>query len=161
MPFWCACRLRPRQENLALHCLSLSGFQTYYPKLRDRRIRFGRAVEHRPPLFPGYAFVLIQLQWHAARWVPGVIGLVMAGSQPAKIADEVIEEVRQREVNGLIELPKRSLRRGAQVKILQGPFRDHLAIFADMKPKQRIEVLLQFLGSAYRVELPASDVEAV
>jgi transcription antitermination factor NusG len=73
----------------------------------------------------------------------------------------VIEEVRRREVNGLIELPKLPLRRGAQVRILQGPFRDRLAIFADMKPRQRVEVLLQLLGSAHRVELPADAVEVV
>jgi transcription antitermination factor NusG len=161
MAYWAACRIRLRQENLALHCLGLIGFETYYPRLRDRRVRFGRTIENRPALFPGYAFVLIQLQWHAAQWAPGTIGLIMDGARPARVADDVIEEVRQREVGGLIELPRRSLRRGAQVRILQGPFRDHLAIFADMKPKQRVEVLLQLLGSAHRVELPAGDIEAV
>jgi transcription antitermination factor NusG len=161
MPFWCACRLRPRQENLALHCLGLIGFETYYPRIRDRQRRFGRMIESRTPLFPGYCFLLLQLQWHAARWAPGTIGLIMDGTRPAKVADEVIEEIRRREVDGLIELPMLPLRRGVRVKILRGPFSGHLAIFADMRPRQRCEVLLQLLGAAHRMSLPASDVEAV
>jgi transcription antitermination factor NusG len=62
-----------------LHCLALAGYQTYYPRLRDRRIRHGRRVELRPALFPGYAFIAVELQWHAARWTAGVINLIMDG----------------------------------------------------------------------------------
>jgi hypothetical protein len=105
MPYWCACRLQPYREALALHCLGLNGYETYYPRLRDRRTRFGRTVENRPALFPGYAFVLIQLQWHTARWAPGTLGLIMDGIQPAKVPDPVIEEIRSRERDGLIDYP--------------------------------------------------------
>ena len=161
MSYWCACRLQVHREALALHCLGLNGYETYYPRLRDRRIRFGRTIENRPPLFPCYAFVLIELQWHAARWTPGIFGLIMDGAGPAKVPDGVIAEVRLREVNGLIELPEPPLRRGARVRILRGPFTGHLAIFADMKPRQRVEILLQLLGGEQRVTLAKKDIEVV
>src|SRR5215472_2664109 len=162
MSYWSACRLEPHRENLALHCLSLAGYETYYPRLRDRRIRHGRKVELRPALFPGYCFVLIQLQWHAARWAPGTLGLIMDGIQPAKVPDPVIEEIRSRERDGLIDLPKPPpLRRDARVRILRGPFTGHLAIFADMRPRQRVEILLQLLGGEQRVTLAKKDIEAV
>jgi hypothetical protein len=70
-PFWCAARLMPRREALAVHCLALAGFNIYLPRLRERRVVRGRRVEVSPPLFPAYCFVLIALQWHAARWCPG------------------------------------------------------------------------------------------
>jgi len=159
--YWCACRLQVHREALALHCLGLNGYETYYPRLRDRRIRFGRTIENRPPLFPCYAFVLIELQWHAARWTPGIFGLIMDGAGPAKVPDGVIAEVRLREVNGLIELPEPPLRRGARVRILRGPFTGHLAIFADMKPRQRVEILLQLLGGEQRVTLAKKDIKVV
>ena len=98
MAYWCAARLQPHRESLALHCLGLAGYEAYYPRLRDKRIRHGRRVELRPPLFPGYAFVLIQLQWHAARWAPGTLGLIMDGVVPARVPDDVIAEIRGREV---------------------------------------------------------------
>src|SRR5262249_6157684 len=88
--YWCTARLQPHREALALHCLGLAGYETYYPRLRDRRIRHGRKIELRPALFPGYCFVLIQLQWHTARWAPGTLGLIMDGIQPAKVPDPVI-----------------------------------------------------------------------
>ena len=46
------------------------------------------------PLFVGYTFVLIQLQWHAARWAPGTLGLIMDGERPARVPDAVIAEIR-------------------------------------------------------------------
>ena len=145
-----------------MHCLALAGYQTYYPRLRDRRIRHGRRVELRPALFPGYAFIAVELQWHAARWTAGVINLIMDGVGPARVPDAVIAEIRSREVGGLIELaPSLPLRRDARVRILRGPFTGHLAIFADMRPRQRVEILLQLLGGEQRVTLAKKDVEVV
>ena len=37
------------------------------------------------PLFPGYLFLAIELQWHAARTAPGVARLVMDGERPARV----------------------------------------------------------------------------
>src|SRR6516162_5996834 len=162
MPYWCAARLQPHREALALHCLGLGGFTVYYPRLRDQRFRHGRKVELRPPLFPGYAFISVVSSWWAARWTAGVINLIMDGAAPARVPDAVIAEIRGREVGGLIELvPPASLRRGVRVRILRGPFSDHLAIFADMRPRQRVEILLQLLGGEQRVTLAKKDIEVV
>jgi transcriptional antiterminator RfaH len=145
-----------------LHCLALAGYQTYYPRLRDRRIRHGRRVELRPALFPGYAFIAVELQWHAARWTAGVINLIMDGVGPARVPDNVIAEIRGREVAGLIELaPPPGLRRGARIRILHGPFRDLLGIYAGTRPRQRVEILLQLLGGEQRVTLTKKDIEVV
>ena len=134
MTYWAVARLQPQREALALQCLKLAGYETYLPRLRERR----RKVEVRSPLFPGYAFLAIELQWHAARWSVGVLGLVMAGAAPARVADSIIDEIRSRERNGAIDLVKPSpFRRGDRVRILQGPFTGHLAIYAGMKPRER------------------------
>jgi transcriptional antiterminator RfaH len=86
----------------------------------------------------------------------------MDGDRPAKVADAVIAEIRSRERGGLIELPKPPpLRRGDRVRILHGPFSGHLAIFADMRPRQRVEVLLRLLGGEQRVTMAKLDVEAL
>jgi transcription antitermination factor NusG len=56
-------------------------------------------------LFPGYAFMEIELQRHAARWCPGVVRLVMDGLQPAKVPDAVIEAIRARQRDGSSSSP--------------------------------------------------------
>ena len=158
---WVCAQLQPQRERLAQHCLTLNGYETYLPRLREVRVSHGRKVEVRPPLFPGYAFVLIELQWHAARWSVGVARLV-DGVQPARVPDAVIAEIRAREVRGLIELPKPPLARpGDTVRILRGPFAGRLAIYAGMKPRARLEVLLSLLGSSQRMTLAADAVEAI
>jgi transcriptional antiterminator RfaH len=158
MSFWAVAQLQPSREALALHFLEVEGFQPYYPHIRERRARYGRKVEARPPLFPGYAFILIQLQWSRARWSPGVARLLMDGLVPARCPDRVVDEIRRREVRGAIELPKPGLQRGDRVRITAGPFQGQLGLYEGMGPRERILVLLSVLG---RVELPARDVEAV
>ena len=64
-------------------------------------------------------FVWIELQWHTARWAPGVFGLIMDGIMPARVPEAVITEIRKREVGGLIELERKGIRRGDRVRVTQ------------------------------------------
>src|SRR5262252_5154975 len=118
--------------------LTRADFQIYAPRLREWRTGRGGQRQRESALFPGYAFLLIRLQWHAARWCPGVIRLVMDGLHPAKIPDAVIEAIRIREHNGAIEIPRRQLKPGDRVKILSGPFNGQLAIYAGMSGFERV-----------------------
>jgi len=161
MAFWAAARFQLKHERLALHFLRLAGFETYVPRLREQRTRHGRRVEVTPPLFPGYVFVAIELQWYSAHRAPGTLGLVMNGGGPAHVPDSVIAELRSRERNGLIELTKpRGPRVGSRVKVTVGPFAGQLGIYAGMKPHQRVEVLLTLLGGQQRVSLPRDAIES-
>jgi transcriptional antiterminator RfaH len=161
MSFWACAQLEANRERLALHCLSLAGYQTYLPRIRVKRITQTRKLGlQASPLFPGYCFVLIELQWHTARWSPGVIRLVLDGDRPARVPDQVIANLRGRERNGLIELPPPppGFHRGDRVRITRGAFVGQLAVFEGMRPHERVAVLLQLLG---RIELPKGDIAAV
>ena len=57
------------------------------PRIRERRIIRGRKAFVTPALFPGYVFVLVELQWHAIRRTPYVIKLIMNGERPARVPD--------------------------------------------------------------------------
>jgi len=139
MSYWAVARLEPRREQLALRCLGLAGYETYFPRLREHRISHGRRIEVRPPLFPGYCFLTVEAQWYAARWSIGVIGLIMDGVRPARVADQIIDDLRKRERNGLIELPKRpGPKPGDQVRILQGPFAGQLGLYAGMRAHEML-----------------------
>src|SRR5262245_13322163 len=87
MAYWAACRLQPNRTALALHCLTLQGYEVYCPRLRERRVPRGRRVEVLLPLFPGYIFLRVVTGWWQARWTPGTCGLVMDGVTPAKVPD--------------------------------------------------------------------------
>lgn len=161
--YWAAAQLQPQRANLALHCLALAGFEIYHPRLRELRSLRGRRATTEPALFPGYAFVAIELQWRAAHHCPGVIRLVLDGMQPAKVPDTVIAEIRSRERAGLVELPPPPprLQRGDRVRVLRGPFREQLALYDGQAAHERVAVLLSLFGGQRRVTVAGGNVEAM
>jgi transcriptional antiterminator RfaH len=159
--FWACARLEPHREHIAEHFLGLAGFTVYLPRLRERRRRHGRVIETRPLLFPSYGFVLVVGGWWEARWSIGVSALIMEGSGPARVPDNVIAEIRSRERNGLIELPKPRLEPGARVKVLSGPLAGQIGLLGALRPHERVLVLLRLLGGERRVELAEGAIEAV
>jgi hypothetical protein len=66
--------------------------------------------------------------------------------------------IRSREREGAIELPPK-VRPGDRVRVLRGPFRDHIAIYAGMTGRDRVAVLLRLLGGERRILLPRCDID--
>ena len=86
----------------------------------------------------------------------------MDGELPAKVPDDVIAEIRSRERNGLVELPKpRGLMPGMRVRVVSGPLSERIGMLALLKPRERVLVLLHLLGGEQRVDLARNAVEAV
>jgi hypothetical protein len=103
-------------------------------------------------------FVARAAQWYSARWSVGVVRLVAQRScgEPTCIGDDVINAFRQRERDGLVELPPRlGLKPGDPVVIERGVLEGQSGLFAGMRGHDRVLVLLQLLG---RVELARADI---
>jgi transcriptional antiterminator RfaH len=158
--YWAVARAQPNRESIAQHFLQAAGYTVYLPRLREYRVSHGRKIETRKPLFPAYLFVEIITGWWQARYCPGTLGLVMNCDQPARVPAVVVDDIRQREINGAIELPRPPrFKRGDSVRIVGGAFAGQLAVFEGMKPRERVEVLLGFLGGSQRVTMAQCDVE--
>ena len=162
MSYWACAQIEPFRERLAMHCLGLNGFEVYCPRMREQvRIR-NRKIVHTPPLFPGYAFVLVVSAWWNARWSAGVRRLVMDGEHPAHVPDDVITETRSRERNGLVEPVKpRGLTPGMRVRVVSGLLTEQIGMLAVLRPHERVLVLLQLLGGQQRVELARNAIEVM
>jgi transcription antitermination factor NusG len=149
--YWCCGQLDGRRERLALHGLGLAGYEVYVP-----RVRAPRRVE---ALFPSYVFISITLQWHAARWAPGMLKLIMAGDQTAHVPDTAIAELHARERDGLVILPSQPrFRPGDLVRVTAGPLVGFRGLVDGLRPQQRIAVLLELLGSVRAIEMAADDI---
>jgi len=161
MPYWAAARAQPQREALARHFLELKGF-----RLSDAPARAShqeRAQGRNPPgPFPGLPFRRDRQRLVGCAVVPGdAFGLVMNCGAPVRVPEAVIAEIRSRERGGLIELPRSSIKPGDRLRVTAGPFAGHVGLYAGMKPRERVEVLLALLGGAQRVTLAADAVEAV
>jgi transcriptional antiterminator RfaH len=159
--YWACARTQLRRELVAVRFLAFNGYHSYYPRIREKVMRRGRRIERVGSLFPGYVFVGIEQQWSRARYTIGVISLIMDGERPAVVADRLINEIRAREIKGAVELPKQALEVGDRVRVLHGPFRETIGLFAGQAAHERIAILLSLFGSQRRIELAGDDVEAV
>ena len=93
--------------------------------------------------------MLIELQWHTARWCPGVVRIVLRGGAPAAVPEGVIMALKAREIRGVIEMPRfPKFRAGDRLRVVSGPFAGHVGLYAGMKPRERVEVLLAILGGS-------------
>jgi len=161
MGYWCCARTELRGEDKARHFLETQWLCSYVPLVRSQRVRHGRRSEKIEPLFPSYIFISIQDgRWWSARWCVGVLAVIMSGDQPTRVCDSIVDEIRQREVRGAVELPEApGMTPGDRVRVLAWPFQGRLGLFAGMKPHARVEVLLAWLGGERRVTLPRSSIE--
>jgi hypothetical protein len=115
--------------------LEQAGYEVYLPLVRWRTRRRCTRVT---PLFPGYCFTRIELQWHAIRQCPGVIRIVRCGGdEPSHVPDEVIAEIRSREHHGAIDLRKerKRLKAGDRVQIIDGILADRRGYYAGETPR--------------------------
>ena len=162
MLHWYCIRTRRYKERWVAQQIEQRRIDVYLPLLRRRQtVRRKRhwVVE---PLFPNYLFARYSLdeQYHAVRFTPGVIDVLRSADDgPHQVDDSLIELLRTRSANGFIQVQPARLAPGELLEVIDGPFRSLQVLFAgELKGGERIAVLLDFLSSQVRVELPRDYV---
>jgi len=160
---WYVVQTHVNAEAKAARNLVRQGFEIYLPRYLKRRSH-ARKIEKVPvPLFPRYMFVWIDIatqRWRSVQSTFGVSHLVLNGSDPAPLAQQVIGRLKAREdASGYVQLDQRpQLALGAKVRVLAGVFAENLGLFDGMADRDRVAVLLDFLGRKVRVTLDADMV---
>jgi transcriptional antiterminator RfaH len=105
-------------------------------------------------------FIRIVDRWHIIESTIGVTKVLTSGGAPARLRDEIVSQIKSREVSGLVKLPSAAKRfhRGDRLAIAKGSFRGHVCLFEGMSAHDRVSVLLELLGRKVRLEIPISDV---
>src|SRR5712692_3125695 len=128
---WYLIRTKQYKENLVRS--RLSGFvpEAFLPLLRTKTPQWGRLSPAIVPLFPCYLFGFFDLQsaYHKIMRTAGVIGLVRTGEEPVEVNDSIVEEIRCRGRNGIVELPTETFRAGQTVRVKNGALRGLNAVF--------------------------------
>lgn len=152
MSFWAVAQCESQHEHVVRLLLMRQQFETWMPRIKHR----GRIAL----LFPSYLFVRIVDQFYPIMWTPGVIRLLMAGDKPARLKDEIVDNIRKREVGGFVKLPLpiRQLKVGQKVRVISGSFNGHIGLYQGQTSRDRERVLLELLGQAVAVELPGKDI---
>jgi transcriptional antiterminator RfaH len=136
--------------------------EVFLPMLKARTPRWGRMTPSIGPLFPCYLFARfsLELRYFDVKYLPGVRGFVSAGDDPLAVPCGIIEEIRRRGTDDIIEIVEPPLDNGDRVIVRDGPFRGFEAIFERyLSGVERVAILLSAIeASGLRVVLPASAV---
>ncbi len=163
MEHWYVVHTHANAEALAAAHLARQGFGTYLPRYARER-RHARRVERvRAPLFPRYLFVRLDTErkWLSVRSTTGVSSLLSAGGNPLPLSDAAIAAIRAREdESGLVVLAAAGWAPGTPLRIVDGPLAERLGLFQGLDDRDRVVLLLDFLGRPMRVAVAAGAVRA-
>ena len=151
---WYLIKTKPRQENVAIKNLENQDYSTYCPivKINNKHV----------VLFPGYIFIHLDKNkenWSPIRSTKGVVNFVRFGLNFAQVPDTVIEFLKTNQLinkEKLINLNK--FKSGEKVKIIDGVFKNCIAIFKSSKSEERVILLMNLLGQQQAINIKQKSV---
>jgi transcriptional antiterminator RfaH len=159
---WFCLRTQPKHEHLAATALRRQlEITCFSPRLRFRRATRRGAVWFVEAMFPGYLFAefVYSRQHRQVEYSSGIQGFVRFGDQVAALDSSIIANLRQTADEEEILTFNPEIQVGQAVRIAEGPFQGLEALVTYLLPaKERIRVLLDFLGRSLETEVPMPKV---
>jgi transcriptional antiterminator RfaH len=157
---WYLVRTKPGKERWVRDQLTTILPEVFLPLLKARTPRWGRLAISTVPLFPCYLFAKFDLaeRYFDVKYLQGVQAVVAAGSDPLAVPVQIIDGIRSRGVNDVVEIPEKPFGTGQRVRVVEGPFKGFEAVFQRyLSGAERVAILLSTIQEAgLRVVLPAS-----
>ncbi|WP_269526522.1 transcription termination/antitermination protein NusG [Coraliomargarita parva] len=159
---WFCLRTQTKREHIAAAMLDRhEGVEVFCPRISQiKKTKAGkkRFVE---ALFPGYIFARFSFREHYRLVIhtQGVSRLVESGTRRA-VPDRVIQELKASlPEEGLLEAPDLSIKPGAEVEFVSGSLQGlNGRVIAQLPSRERIQILLDFLGREITVAVSAEDI---
>lgn len=157
---WNVVQTYPSASLAAIDNLRRQGFEYYNPLCRMRVVKRGRIRYRVGQLFPSYMFVRGENRWRSLLSTIGIMRLLSSSSEkPAEVPDHFIADIVARQRDGFVDVTKSKFFLGQSVRVSIGG-ESKLAIFDGQKDRDRVFVLMNFLGSLRRTEVNESSLSA-
>ena len=152
----------PHREATAQTHLSRQGFRSFLPRYL-KTVRHARKLRTvTAPIFPGYLFVILDLdrdRWRSVNGTTGIANLFMAHDRPVPVPEGIVETlIQSADMSGRLQFVD-ALEHGQKVRLVAGPFAQTLGILDRLDDTGRVEVLLDIMGGMVRLKLACSWVE--
>ncbi len=163
MRWYVACT-KKRKEYQVEELLKKEGFECFLPSMFQSHVR----KEEKSPLFPGYLFVKVNSLslFHSLLYrIPGLFGLVTFNGIAPEVPEEEIENLKKQiEEMERAGKEKHFFQPGEQVRIflgLKGAGELRGVVLNTMPNRERVKVLMEFLGRLVRTVIPYSNLQPV
>ena len=114
-------------------------------------------------MFPGYLFAKFVYgeQHRAVESSHGIRGIVRFGDRLATLSEDIVAALRSRVGAEEVVTVDSSIKIGQPVQITEGPFQGLEGVVTHLLPaKERVRVLLEFLGRSLEMEISTAKVLA-
>ena len=159
---WFCLRSQPRHEHIAAaHLQKMTEVEVFLPRIRfQRATRLGMAWVTEA-LFPNYLFA--RFDWHKSlrqvQSARGVGGVIHFGDRWPVIPAVIIEDLKLAVGPAALHTISNALCPGDAVEIAEGAMRGLRAVITRVIPaRERVAVLMEFLGRPAEIEMPARAV---
>ena len=131
-------------------------FNYYLPKITTKKINSNPKEEI---LFPGYIFVNTNFEnYTALKYTMGIKNIIKFGNNISCISNEEIEAMQIAEETSKIDPVASQIQIGQDAIIAKGSLAGNIVKVCSLSSKQRVSVLLSFLGSVRRVTISEKDL---
>ena len=131
-------------------------FDYCLPKITTKKINSKPKVE---VLFPGYIFVNTSFEnYSALKYTMGIRNIIKFGDNISCISDEEIEDMQMAEEVSKIDPVVSQIQIGQDVMIANGSLTGSIVKVCSLASKERVGVLLSFLGSLQKVNIHKKDL---
>ena len=159
---WFCLKTQPKQEHLAAIALRRQmRIDCFSPRVRFRKPTRRGVIWFVEAMFPGYLFAEFTYfrQHRQVEYSTGVQGVVRFGDQIATVDPSMIATLREKAGEEEMVTFNPTIEPGQSVQIAEGPFQGLEALVTRLLPaKERIMVLLEFLGRSVEMELATPKV---
>lgn len=162
---WYLVQTQPRREFVAQEGLAGQGYDVFIPCIW-KTVRHARKIANvKAALFPGYLFAGFDpalTRWRTIDGTRGVVRLVKAGDTPLAAPAGLVETLKSAsDADGMFQARPEALEPGDRVRILSGPFEEHLAVVDTLSGGDRVKLLLRLMEATVRVDMPRAAVRVV
>ena len=131
-------------------------FDYYLPKITIKKINSNPKVE---VLFPGYIFVNTSFKnYSALKYTTGIKNIIKFGDNIAYMIDEDIKAMQIVEKTSKTDPVASQIQIGQDVLISKGSLKGSVVKICGLPCKERVGVLLSFLGSMRKVTISEKDL---
>ena len=158
---WFILQFKSNSHHLAAKNLNRQGFETFLPLHDITARRLTQFKNTSKPLFPGYMFVRFdraESEWHKINNTYGVSRLITFNSILKSIPTTFIDRLIMRYDSSGKLLPIKKLKKGDQVKVVEGPFADFIATVETYESDQRIWILMDLMGRKTKIQTPPDNL---
>ena len=157
---WYCVRTQPKREHIAAkHLRELEGVEVFCPRLKYRKATRRGKIWWVEALFPGYILARFDLteSERLVTYSRGVMGLIRFGDLVPPVDEDFVERLRAEmagEDDEATLTVEPVIEAGEEVEIASGPLGGfHGEVVSVIPGKERVKVLLDFLGQPHVVEV--------